>query len=40
MSFEAKCCNCGGEHAPECRKCPVRVKETEVVRRVEGGSKV
>lgn len=40
MPFGAKCCNCGGEHAPECMKCPVRVKETEVARGVEGVSKV
>lgn len=24
--------NCGGEHAPEFLKCPVRVKENEVAR--------
>ena len=32
MPAEPKCCNFGGEHAPEFLKCPVRVKETEVVR--------
>ena len=32
MPAEPKCCNCGGEHAPEFLKCPVRMKETEVAR--------
>ena len=32
MPYEGKCCNCGGEHAPEFLECPVRVNENEVAR--------